>query len=441
MAFASFKKGVHPPDFKYFTEGRPIEDLPLAAEISVPLSQHIGAPAKALKSRGDEVAVGELLAEAAHKISAHVHSPVAGKVKRVASKPLPGGRLAEHIDIEVDEETTRAHRFARVEPDLEAVGPRQIAEKMAWAGLVGMGGATFPTHVKFSPPPGAKIDTLIVNGVECEPYLTCDHRLMLEQSAELIDSLALLKKAYGFERVVFGIENNKPDAIEAMSRAAAARPEVGVEVVGLHVKYPQGAEKMLIKSVTGRVVPAGDLPLAVGVIVSNVQTLFALYEAFYLEKPVLDRVLTVSGKGIAEPKNLRALIGTPLAGIAEYCGGTVEGMNKLVTGGPMTGMALPSLDYVVVKGTSGYLFFTDVEVPEEGPCIRCGRCVDACPMFLMPLKLRGYIKNEQWMEAKDLGLASCFECGSCAFSCPAKIRLVSWIRYGKNYVRVKGIGA
>jgi electron transport complex protein RnfC len=392
-----------------------------------------------LKGRGDEVAVGERIAEASGKISAHVHSPVAGKIKKVTQKPLPGGKMADYVQIQVDTETTDAHQWQRQEVDLESLTRESVVETVKEAGIVGMGGATFPTHVKLSPPPTSPIDTLILNGSECEPYLTCDHRVMVEHAEEIIRAAEILHRAFGFEAIYIGIEENKPDAIAAMEKQVALFPHLPLRVVGLHTKYPQGAEKMLINATTGREVPVGKLPMDVGAVVSNIQTMYAIYEAFYYGKPLIERVMTVSGEATAEPKNLRVPVGATLEQVIEPCGGLPEGLRKAVMGGPMMGIALPTLDYSVGKGTSGLLLFRNVEVPEEGPCIRCGRCVDVCPMNLMPLKLAAFAKNGKFAEAKALDLAACIECGSCAFGCPAKINIVAWVRYAKNYVRVHGI--
>ncbi len=439
MSLLTFKKGVHPPSSKDATAAKAIERAPIPDTILVPLSQHLGAPSKPVKSRGDEVAVGEQLSEAASKISAGVHSPVAGKIKKLVDKPLPGGKMAQYMEITVDHEATEAHEFERQDIDLSTLDRKTVTSRMREAGIVGMGGATFPTDVKFSPPPTATLDTLIINGVECEPYLTCDHRLMLENTRELLEGCRALHAAYSFEAIYIGIESNKPDAVEAFEKEAASFADLPLRVVPLAVKYPQGAEKMLIKALTGRTVPMGGLPLEVGVIVSNVQTIFATYEAIFYNKPLIERVVTLSGAGINSPKNVRAAVGTPLENLVEFCDGISEDVDKVVVGGPMTGAALPTLDYSVAKGTSGFLFFTEADYTPEGPCIRCGRCVSACPMNLMPLKLAAYAKAEKFEDAKALDVNACFECGACAFGCPAKIDIVAWIRYAKNYIRVKGL--
>lgn len=407
--------------------------------LMVPLSQHLGAPSSPVKSRGDEVEVGELLSEASSKISANIHSPAAGKIKRIVDKPLPGGKMAQYMEITVDHERTAAHSFERQEVDISSLDRQTVVTSMRNAGIVGMGGATFPADVKFSPPPTAPVDTLIINGVECEPYLTCDHRLMLEHTEQLLEACRVLNAAYGFDSIYIGIEANKPDAVEAFEKQAATYADLPLRIVPLEVKYPQGAEKMLIKALTDRTVPMGGLPMEVGVIVSNVQTIFAAYEAIYYNKPLIERVVTVSGRGVDTPKNVRAAVGTPLESLVEFCGGMSQEVDKVVAGGPMTGAALPTLDYSVAKGTSGFLFFTEAEYQPEGPCIRCGRCVAACPMNLMPLKLAAYSKAEKFEDAKALDVNACFECGACAFGCPAKIDLVAWMRYAKNYIRVKGL--
>lgn len=440
MLTSKIRGGVHPAYNKGLAADKSIEEAGLPKSVLVPMAQHLGVPAAPVVSKGEVVGVGDLLGEAPKLISANVYAPVAGKVKGVTQKPLPGGRMCDYVEITVDHETTAAHEWEPRDVALSDVTPEWYAKTLRETGIVGMGGATFPTDVKYSPPPGATLDTFILNGAECEPYLTCDHRMMVEHAAEILKGILYTNAAFSFARIVVAIEKNKPNAIAAFKEAIAANPDAsGVEVAELDVLYPQGSEKMLIKVVTGRTVPAGGLPFQVGVVVSNVQTLFAVFEALTLGKPLIERVVTVSGAGINAPKNIRARIGTPIEMLVDQCGGYKETTTKVVAGGPMTGTALPNLDYSVVKGLSGLLFLTQLEYPDESPCIRCGKCVEVCPMRLMPLKLAAFGKAGKFEEAKATNLADCFECGSCAWACPANIKIVSWIKYAKNYIRVKGI--
>jgi len=439
MLKSLIRGGVHPSYQKGLASDKPITVAPIPEKLEIPLSQHLGIPATPVVSKGDIVSPGDVIAEAPKLISANVHSPVAGKVRAIVQKPLPGGRMCDYVEIQVDQEATAEWNWERTEVDFAEVDAKWLAQTMRKAGIVGMGGATFPTDVKFSPPPTASIDTFILNGAECEPYLTCDHRMMVEHTREILEGIRLINAAFGFDRIVVAIEKNKPDAIEAFRRVALEMDALGVDVVGLDVLYPQGAEKMLIRSVTGRVVPAGRLPFEVGVIVANVQTVYAIQQAAYLGKPLVDRVVTVSGAGIAEPANIRALVGTPVTQLVDLAGGHADQTTKVVAGGPMTGIALPSLEYSVTKGLSGLLFLTQADYPDESPCIHCGTCVDVCPMRLMPLKLAAFARAGKFEEAKATNLADCFECGCCAWACPSNIKIVSWIKYAKNYIRVKGI--
>ncbi len=442
MATTRIRGGVHPRYYKGLSADLPIERAGLPKRLEIPLSQHLGLPANPVVSKGDLVQPGDLIAEAPKLISANVHSPVAGKVRGIVQKPLPGGRMCDYVEIQVDEEATEAHEWQPQEVEIDTITPEALAKLFRDAGIVGMGGATFPTDVKFSPPPNVTLDVFILNAAECEPYLTCDNRIMIEHTKEVLRGIELAHAALRFDRVIIGVEKNKPEAIKALRKAIdefvspVAPP---FELHELDVLYPQGAEKVLIQTTTGRTVPAGKLPFDVGAIAANVQTMFALYEAAYLGKPLVDRVVTVSGAGIPQPRNVRAAIGTPVTALAEMCGGIQETTTKVVAGGPMTGTALPSLDYSVTKGFSGLLFFTNAEYPDESPCIHCGSCVDVCPMRLMPLKLAAYAKAEKFEEAKATNLMDCFECGSCAWACPSNIKIVSWIKYAKNSVRVKGI--
>ena len=440
MPTSRLRGGVHPAYNKGLAADKAIEHAELPKSVLVPMAQHLGVPAAPVVSKGDVVGVGDLLGEAPKLISANIYAPVAGKVKGVTQRPLPGGRMCDYVEITVDKDATDEHQWQPRDIALAEITPQWYAKTLREAGIVGMGGATFPSDVKYSPPPGATLDTFVLNGAECEPYLTCDHRMMVEHASEILTGILYTDAAFSFTRIIVAIEKNKPNAIEAFQEAIASNPDAsGVEVAALDVLYPQGSEKMLIKVVTGRTVPAGGLPFQVGVVVSNVQTLYAIYEAIKLNKPLIERVVTVSGAGVNAPKNIRARIGTPIEVLIEQCGGFSEKTTKVIAGGPMTGTALPSLDYSVVKGLSGLLFLTQAEYPEESPCIHCGACVEVCPMHLMPLKLAAFAKAGKFEEAKATNLADCFECGSCAWACPANIKIVSWIKYAKNYIRVKGI--
>ena len=426
--------GVHPPEAKAPTEQLAIEELPLPKSVFIPLQQHIGAPAKAVVKKKDEVLAGQLIGESGGFVSAPVHASVAGVVKNVAEVPTSYGPRSLAVEITVAEEQAWAEGILEAPlAELPTTDPKELKDRLQAAGLVGMGGAAFPTHVKLSPPPSEKIDTLILNGAECEPYLTADHRLMLEHARQIALGADVMRRILGLETVHVGIEANKPDAVQAFEALRGELP--WLQVHGLKVKYPQGAEKQLIKAIVGREVPSAKLPLHVGCVVQNVGTAFAAYEALYLNKPLVERVLTLSGAAITRPANLRARIGTPLSHVAAQCGGPTDDLSKLVFGGPMMGKAVRSLDLPVLKNTSGVLFLTAAEAPvlDEEDCIRCGMCVTACPQGLTPCDLATHAEFEQVAGLTDL--FDCVECGSCNFICPARRRLVQWIRLGKSTLR------
>jgi len=363
-----------------------------------------------------------------------VHSPVSGKVIAIEERPNPMGRMVPTVVIENDGKD----EWVELEesPEYLSMEPERLKEKIQKAGIVGMGGAAFPTHVKLSPPKEKPIDVVILNGAECEPYLTADHRLMLEHSAEIVEGLKILMKILGVNEAYIGIEDNKPDAVEKMKEAVKNEPSI--QVVALHVKYPQGAEKMLIKAITDREVPAGGLPMDVGVVVQNVGTAYAIYEACRYGKPLIERVVTVTGRGVVTPGNMLALIGTPIGELIQQCGGLKETAKKVIMGGPMMGFAVPDLDYPVTKGTSGVLVLDETEfVPSDsfGPCIRCGRCIDACPMGLMPSMLSILAEKGFYEDTKEYNVFDCFECGTCTYVCPAKRPIVQLIRLSKMLVR------
>lgn len=434
MGLLTFQGGIHPPDKKELAKDSPITPAPVPQRVIIPLSQHVGAPCKPVVTIGQEIKKGQLLGEPTAFVSAPVHSSVAGKVVAIGDFPNAMGRMVTSIVIENDgsEEWTSL----KDDPDYMKLQPEVLKEKIKNAGIVGLGGAAFPSAVKLSPPKEKPIDTVIINGAECEPYLTADYRLMMERPFEVIEGLKILMKVLGVNKGFVGIENNKPDAIERMKKAAAG--DRNIEVCALEVKYPQGAEKMLIKAITGREVPPRGLPMDVATVVQNVGTAFAIYEAVRFGKPLIERVVTVTGEGIRKPSNLMVRIGTLVSELIDYCGGFVNGVGKVIAGGPMMGFALGSLEVAVTKGTSGILI-----IPEEGvihaeefnPCIRCGRCIDICPMGLMPSMLSVLAEKGHYEDMKDYNLFDCFECGSCAFVCPSKRPIVQFIRLGKSLVK------
>ncbi|MDY0304938.1 MAG: electron transport complex subunit RsxC [Desulfovibrionaceae bacterium] len=423
--------GVHPPGRKALTAGLPLEVMPPQSRYVVSMAQHFGAPAVPLVKKGDAVREGLRIGGVDKFLGAEVHSPVTGTVVSVGRAPHPILGPVPAVVIERDPEAPDA---AVTPLEWESLQACDILARIRDAGVVGMGGAGFPTHVKLCPPANLTIDTCILNGVECESYLTADHRLMLERPADIVQGLRILLKTLGAERAFIGIENNKPDAVEALRAAVAAAGEgKRVTVAALDVKYPQGSEKQLIEALTGRRVPAGGLPAHVGCVVQNVATANAVYEAVALGRSCYERVVTVSGRGVARQANLVCRVGVTLADLAAHLGGLREEAVKCVLGGPMMGFAVAGLDYPVTKTTSGVLFLTTEESPEfeHGPCIRCGRCLDACPMGLMPNEMSIYAERRKYDGMPRFGLWECFECGSCSYVCPAKRPLVQFIRAGK----------
>ena len=430
--------GVHPAENK-LSAGSPIREASLPKQAVFSMFQHIGAPAKPVVKKGDMVKVGTLLGEAGGFVSAPIYSSVSGKVSKVdvALDASDTRRMAVYVDVEGDEWEESIDRSTKLEklsehPELDS---KLIIEKIKNAGIVGMGGATFPCHVKLCPPPGCKAECVIINAVECEPYLTADHSLMLEHAEEILEGVEIIMKAVGVDKGYVGIENNKPDAISLMTEKAQSHPSI--TIVPLKVKYPQGGEKQLIDAVIGRQVPAPPaIPIHVGAVVQNVGTAFAIYQAVMKNKPLIDRVITVTGKSVKNPSNLLARLGTPFSQLIDECGGLPEDTGKIIGGGPMMGKALISLEVPMTKGSSGLLIMNEKEArrAEPDPCIRCAKCVSACPMGLEPYLLATVSSQHDWERAESNDVVSCIECGSCQFTCPSHRYLLDNIRLGKQTV-------
>ena len=429
-----FYGGIHPSEGKVSNK-EDIINAPLQELYTVPLQQHIGAPAKMVVQKGDHVLRGQLLGEPGGFVSAAVHSPTSGTVKDVTTCLGPAGATLPAVLIESDGEDKAADPLPPFE-NWQDADPAALKARVGEAGIVGMGGATFPTFVKLSPPPNVKIDTIILDGVECEPCLTADHRLMLETPEKIVKGAQIIGRILGVKRIIIAIELNKPDAIETMTKAAEG---TGVEVAPLVVRYPQGAEKQLIYALTGRKVPSGGLPAAVGCVVSNVGTTAAIYEAVCLGKPLYERVTTVTGTPVVKPGNYRFRVGTLYRTALELCGGVSEDPAKIISGGPMMGMAVYSLDIPVMKGTSGILLLSRDELVQYSPsaCLRCGRCNDVCPMSMMPGILSAQIEHQKFELAEKWHVMDCIECGSCAYICPAGRPLVQHMRRAKAVVNAK----
>jgi electron transport complex protein RnfC len=430
MKTKTFPHGIHPPEGKESTSEKKLEFLPPPEKVIIPLHQHFGNPAEPRVKKGEEVFLGQKIGEATSLFSASVHASVSGKVLSIDGHNHPLGKPVLSITLANDGED-RIHRQWEETADPLALDPDQIRQKVKEAGIVGLGGAAFPTSVKITPPKDKPIDTVIINGCECEPYLTADYRLMMEFTDEILGGAELVRIATGADRVVVGIEDNKLKAFELLLQKTE---KYAAEVSLVKAKYPQGAEKNLIYSLLKREVPRGGLPFDVGVVVQNVGTVKAIWDAVRAGKPLYERALTVSGNGIKDPKNLIARIGTPFQAITDSCGGLREDANILIMGGPMMGLSQWDLSIPVIKGTSGILAWASPKPITEFACIRCGRCVEHCPMALEPTQIMQYVKHERFSEAEAWGALDCVECGCCQYGCPAKIPLVHWIRLGKNQI-------
>lgn len=426
--------GVHPPENKLSSEAV-VETLAIPKQVIVPVGQHLGAPATPVVKRGDEVKVGQLIAKSSGFISANIHSPVSGKVFKIDDVYDASGfrRPSVIINVEGDEWLDTIDRSEDICADIK-LNQKEITDKLNEMGIVGLGGATFPSYVKLMVPEGKKVDYLIINGVECEPYLTSDHRLMMEKGEEMLIGATILMKGLNTNKAMIGIESNKPDAIDHLKKLATKYN--GISVHPLKVKYPQGSEKQLIKALTGREVPSGKLPLEVGCVVNNVGTAYAVYEAVQKNKPLFERVVTVTGKSVRKPSNFLVRIGTPVKDLIEAAQGLPDDTGKIISGGPMMGKAVLNTDIPVVKGTSGILLMADGDARRGEPntCIRCSKCVSVCPMGLEPFLLSKSSKLAKYDDVEKELVMDCIECGSCSYTCPSNIPLLDYIRLGKNKV-------
>jgi Na+-translocating ferredoxin:NAD+ oxidoreductase subunit C len=424
---------IHPPEFKELTRYKKITKAPLPKKAVFFLSQHTGAPSEPVVKSGDCVQTGTLIGRSNGFISSNLHSGISGKVSAIENRVHPVIGNSRAIIVESDGQDIKA--FPDASYDVSAISSEEIVNIVKDAGIVGLGGAAFPSNVKLSPPPSKKIDSLIINGAECEPFLTCDHRLMLEKTKEIIFGINLIAKVLNVKEVIIGIEDNKLDAIEALGSALfqIKKDDVKIKVVKLKTQYPQGGEKQLIKALLRKEVPSGKLPLDVGCVVNNVQTVFSVYEAVYLRKPLYERVITVSGSFLRKPANILVRIGTPIKDLLEFCEFDFKSnFYKIIMGGPMTGFAQYDLEAPVIKGTSGIIVLDKrFKAEEEVNCIRCARCVNACPAGLMPCMIGLSVKSDRFDIASSYNPLDCIECGACGYVCPSKIPLVQLIKLAK----------
>ncbi len=425
-----FRHGVHPPELKELTAGIPIRRMPFPDEVVLPLSQHTGKPAKPIVQVGDKVERGDMVGEADGFISSPIHASAAGTIEEVGLWPHPLGSYEPAVRIRVETFSAQVPR-PRLIPDWEGLSREQLIEAVRHAGVVGLGGAAFPTHVKLQPPKDQHVDTILINGAECEPYLTTDHRTMVEYPERVQLGVRLMMRCLGVSRAMIGIEKNKPDAIE---RIRATLPtDIDVTVHPLTVKYPQGAEKMLIDALLDREVPSGGLPMNVGVVVHNVASVATIAEVFETGLPLIERIVTVTGFGVKRPSNLIVPVGTKTRDLLDACDGLTDDAREVVFGGPMMGTAVADLDAPILKGTTGVVVLTrrDVKPQESYPCIRCGHCLDACPVFLNPQQLGKLAMAERWEEMEQEHLLDCMLCGCCSYTCPSNIPLSQLFAMGK----------
>lgn len=424
---------MHPPERKEYANSKALVRLPIPSELVVSMSQHLGAPAKPIKEKGDHVEKGEKIALASSFISADVHSPVSGTIKDIRKVTMANSVTCDAFVIEPDPQQPEA--FTK-KVDYQDYSKEKLLEEIKDKGIVGLGGATFPLHVKITIPAGRKVDALVINGVECEPYLTADHRLMLERTKEVLEGIMICNRILNPARTIIGIEENKKDAALALEKEIELR-SLPIEVCLLRMKYPQGDEKQLINATIGREIPSGKLPLDVGAVVVNVGTTYAVYEALAYGKPLYERIVTVTGDCIAQPCNVIAPIGAKVKDLIAFAGGFSKEPDKLVSGGPMMGFAFYDEETPIAKGTSGILALTDEKDYRKSACLNCGKCVAACPIGLVPTKLYSLITHARYEEAMANHLMDCKECGCCSFSCPAHLDLVHAMKFGKRMGRKK----
>lgn len=435
MELKTFPQGIHPSDSKELTKELPVNNMPVPKKVVIPLSQHIGAPATCIVQVGDIVKTGQKIGEAAGFISANIHSSITGKVVKIDECNTPGGRRSKCVIIEGDGKDEWVEY--KKQENIDLLSPKDIKNIIQEMGIVGMGGATFPANVKLSPPEDKKIDALIINSAECEPYLTCDYRIMIERTMDTIKGIRIMMKVLEIDRAFIGIESNKMGAYNAYRKMLEG--DKSIVPILLQTKYPQGAEKSLIKAVLGREVPSGGLPMDVGAVVHNTGTVLAVYEAVVKGKPLIERVVTVTGYGVRQPQNLLVRFGVSFEDVINHCGGFIDKPGKVINGGPMMGIAQWDISAPVIKGTSGILVMPAESIfeYEENPCIRCAKCVDVCPQFLLPSDIAKYSKKYNWDACNKAGVFDCVECGSCSFVCPSKINIVQYIKMAKNEINLK----
>ncbi|MFP4496614.1 MAG: electron transport complex subunit RsxC [Vulcanimicrobiota bacterium] len=436
MSTKAFHGGVHPPEHKEETQAEAIQILEIPKKVTIPMSMHLGVPAQPLVKVNDEVHTGQKIGESDAFITAVIHSPITGKVVAIEDAPHPVQGICKAVIIEGADVDIPYYKAPT--RHWEEMPPKEIVALIKEAGIVGLGGAAFPTHIKLTPPEGKHVDSLIINGAECEPYLTSDDRLMNERADDLIEGIRILKRATGATEVILALEDNKYLANKSLDKALEGRTNIITKKV-LKTQYPQGSEKQLIQAITGKEVPSGGLPIDVGVVVQNVGTAIAVYEAVTIGKPLIERVITVSGDAVKNPGNFLARFGIPFRTLIEAAGGFKGDAGKIIMGGPMMGIAQYTLDVPVIKGVSGILVLSEeaTELPEPENCIRCSFCVKACPQKLMPQMLGKLAQKEKWTEMKyNYNMMDCMECGSCTYTCPARIPLVQLIRLGKYKTRM-----